>query len=129
MEESACDGVSVGWRVLSGGWRAFSHARGRGVILTCWAHRHPLRVSIGWLRALPWLTRRSVRSKNVQSLLFKNLIDCCTGAVAFYLFGYATCASTLASSVMSSSLSFVCCFFGLLFFPPSKRSPISCSLR
>ncbi|GAB0498463.1 hypothetical protein MMPV_009807 [Pyropia vietnamensis] len=34
------------------------------------------------------LTAGSVRSKNAQSLLFKNLIDCCTGAVAFYVFGY-----------------------------------------
>jgi len=31
---------------------------------------------------------RSVRTKNVMNVLLKNMLDCCTGAVVFFLFGY-----------------------------------------
>lgn len=59
-------------------------------MLTCPARRQTLRIPLGWWGGLTSRARRSVRSKNVQSLLFKNLIDCCSGAAAFYLFGYVS---------------------------------------
>lgn len=67
-----------------------------GVALTCDARCQTLRMHLGWWCGLPLMARRSVRTKNVQSLLFKNLIDCCSGALAFYLFGYvASCSRTV----------------------------------
>ncbi|OSX80976.1 hypothetical protein BU14_0027s0002 [Porphyra umbilicalis] len=35
------------------------------------------------------LTAGSVRTKNVMNVLLKNMLDCCTGAIVFFLFGYA----------------------------------------
>lgn len=49
------------------------------------------------------LTAGSVRTKNVQSLLFKNLIDCCSGALAFYLFGYALAFGESGNSILGYS--------------------------
>lgn len=112
MAQGACYGLWVSARLLAGAdpvGRAWS-----GVVLTCDTRRQTLRMPLGWWCGLPLTARRSVRSKNVQSLLFKNLIDCCSGALAFYLFGYvASCSRNDLSARPPSPVWFSAVFLEL----------------
>merc|ERR1719203_236626 len=44
----------------------------------------------------------SVKIGNVQNILFKNVMDACVGAIAFYLFGYAVAYGDGECSISAS---------------------------